>query len=102
MYRAGLESMLGLSRRGSTFSIEPCVPASWARYEISWRHRSTQYEIVVLNPDGRCDGVAAATLDGLPIAARQIPLLDDGGTHRVEVILGASLAPERPLRPIAS
>ena len=30
LYRAGLESMLGLRRRGATFSIDPCVPSSWA------------------------------------------------------------------------
>ena len=31
MYRAGLESMLGLRRRGDTFSIDPCIPSSWPR-----------------------------------------------------------------------
>ena len=29
MYRAGLESMLGLRRRGETFSVDPCIPSSW-------------------------------------------------------------------------
>src|SRR5436309_2802634 len=29
MYRAGLESILGLRRRGATFIVDPCVPASW-------------------------------------------------------------------------
>ncbi len=29
MYRAGLESILGLRRRGSTFEIDPCIPSSW-------------------------------------------------------------------------
>ena len=29
MYRAGLESILGLRRRGDTFSIDPCIPSSW-------------------------------------------------------------------------
>ena len=29
MYRAGLESILGLRRRGSTFVIDPCIPSSW-------------------------------------------------------------------------
>ncbi len=100
MYRAGLESMLGLRRRGATFSIAPCVPAAWERYEISWRHRGTRYEIVVLNPERRCDGVATASLDGLPVDARQIPLTDDGGLHRVEVVLGTPVATERGLRPV--
>ena len=29
MYRAGLESILGLRRRGATFEIDPCIPAAW-------------------------------------------------------------------------
>ncbi len=32
MYRAALESMLGLRRRGRTFSIDPCIPSSWPEY----------------------------------------------------------------------
>ena len=102
MYRAGLESMLGLRRRGATFSVEPCVPASWDRYAISWKHLGTRYEIVVLNPEGRCDGVAAATLDGMPVDARHVPLVDDGAIHRLELVLGSPVAPERTLRPLTS
>ena len=33
MYRAGLESILGLRRRGSTFEIDPCIPSSWPDYD---------------------------------------------------------------------
>jgi cellobiose phosphorylase len=34
MYRAGLESILGLRRRGDTFVIDPCIPSSWPEYGI--------------------------------------------------------------------
>ena len=34
MYRAGLESILGLRRRGSTFAVAPCVPSSWPEYTL--------------------------------------------------------------------
>ena len=51
MYRAGLESMLGLRRRGATFSVDPCIPSSWPGYEITWRFQSTRYQISVVNPD---------------------------------------------------
>ena len=37
MYRAGLESILGLRRRGDFFSVDPCIPSSWPGYEIVWR-----------------------------------------------------------------
>src|SRR5258706_10742790 len=57
MYRAGLESLLGLRRRGATFSVKPCIPSSWPEYEIVWRFFNTRYQITVTNPQRRCRGV---------------------------------------------
>ena len=88
MYRAGLESMLGLRRRGTTFSIDPCIPASWPEYEIAWRVRRTQYLISVSNPERQCRGVLTASLDDVAIDAAAIPLVDDGRTHHVRIVLG--------------
>ena len=88
MYRAGLESLLGLRRRGSVFSITPCIPSTWPNYEIVWRFLSTQYEITVANPQRRCQGVIRAELDGLAVDPEAIPLVDDGGVHRVCVVMG--------------
>jgi cyclic beta-1,2-glucan synthetase len=88
MYRAGLESILGLRRSGDTFSIDPCIPASWPEYTISWQYLESRYEITVLNPERRCGGVTSATLDDAPIAAAAISLLNDGRTHKVRVVLG--------------
>ena len=90
MYRAGLESMLGLRRRGDTFSIDPCIPSSWPEYEIAWRFQNTRYLISVSNPDHQCRGVVEATLDGVSADSAAIPLVDDGGTHRVAVRLGVA------------
>ena len=67
MYRAGLESILGLRRRGSTFEMDPCIPSSWPDYSIVWRFGRTRYEIAVSNPERRCRGVAEAELDGAPV-----------------------------------
>ncbi len=88
MYRAGLESMLGLRRRGSTFSVDPCIPSSWPEYEIAWRVQRTQYVISVSNPEGLCRGVLDASVDGRAVDAAAIPLVDDGETHNVRVVLG--------------
>jgi len=88
LYRAGLESMLGLRRRGGTFSLEPCVPSSWPAYEIEWRVGCTRYRIAVSNPDRYCRGVLSATLDGRATDAGAIPIVDDGETHEVRVVLG--------------
>ena len=51
MYRAGIESILGLRRRGETFVIDPCIPSSWPEYRIAWRFLDSRYEITVSNPD---------------------------------------------------
>ncbi len=88
MYRAGLESILGLRRRGSSFEMDPCIPSSWPRYEIVWRFGRTRYEIAVSNPERRCRGIAEAALDGAAVDPRAIPLVDDGGAHQVRLVLG--------------
>jgi cyclic beta-1,2-glucan synthetase len=88
MYRAGLESILGLRRHGSTFEVSPCIPSSWPEYEIIWRVGATRYEILVSNPSRRCGGIGEARLDGVLVDGRAIPVVDDGGTHRVRIVLG--------------
>jgi cyclic beta-1,2-glucan synthetase len=96
MYRAGIESILGLRRRGDTFAIDPCIPSSWPEYRIAWRFLDSRYEISVSNPARRCRGVVEATLDGAPVDAQSIPLLNDGRTHDVRIVLG-----DQPRRPLA-
>ena len=88
MYRAGLESILGLRRRGSTFVVDPCIPSSWPQYTIKWRYLGTRYEITVSNPDRVCRGIAGAEVDGVQVDPRAIPLVDDAGSHVVRIVLG--------------
>jgi len=42
----------------------------------------------VANPEHRCGGVALAELDGGATDPAAIPLVDDGATHRVRIVLG--------------
>jgi cyclic beta-1,2-glucan synthetase len=88
MYRVGLESILGLTRRGAAFGIDPCIPSSWPEYGITWRFGGARYEISVSNPESACRGVAEAELDGVAVDPKAIPLTDDGATHHVRVVLG--------------
>jgi cyclic beta-1,2-glucan synthetase len=88
MYRAGIESILGLRRRGETFIVDPCIPSSWPEYRMTWRFLESRYEITVSNPMRKCRGVAKATLDGVCVNASAIPLVNDGRTHEVQVVLG--------------
>jgi cyclic beta-1,2-glucan synthetase len=88
MYRAGLESILGFELHGERLRIEPCIPRSWRGYEINYRRGGARYIIKVENPFGVSRGVAEVWLDDVRQSALEIPLTDDGKTHRVRVILG--------------
>ena len=91
MYRAGLESLLGLRARGETFAMDPCIPAGWGSYAIAWQHRSTHYQITVQNPNRLSRGVQSARLDDAPVDPAAIPLADDHRIHHVRVVLGPRL-----------
>jgi cyclic beta-1,2-glucan synthetase len=90
MYRAALESILGLRKRGEMLHIDPCIPPGWPTFRISYRHGAATYEIRVDNPRGVARGVAQMKLDGTRIdsLSQGILLTDDALTHRVEVVLG--------------
>ncbi len=93
MYRAGLESMLGFKLRDDHLQIDPCVPRWWREFEINYRRGRTQYRIAVENPMAFHRGVATIEVDGVLLSKDEIPLVDDGRTHTVRVVLG-----ERPGR----
>ncbi|UCF41472.1 MAG: hypothetical protein JSW43_03835, partial [Gemmatimonadota bacterium] len=76
-------------KRGSALRIDPCIPRGWKRFEIAYRHGDAVYRITVKNPAGVCRGVSSLSLDGAPLPGDAlVPLSDDGGEHRVEVVLG--------------
>ena len=93
MYRAGLEGILGFRVQGTSLLLTPCIPEKWPRFEIVFRYRSARYEILVENPLGVSRGIARAELNGetLPSGSQtRIPLVDDGNTHSLRLVLGAS------------
>jgi cyclic beta-1,2-glucan synthetase len=90
MYRAGFESLLGVTRDGDTLHVDPCIPPGWPGFRVLYRHRRANYEIVVANPRGVARGVVQIEVDGLPLAhpTQGFALHDDARTHRVKVVLG--------------
>ena len=82
LYRAGMEGILGLRKRGTALLIDPCIPREWKGFEISYRHGGTRYRITVENPNGVSRGVTRLSLDGAPLPSDGlVPLVDDGGEH---------------------
>ncbi len=88
MQRAGVEGILGIRILNGILHVDPCIPRDWPRFEATVTWRSARYRIVVENPGRACKGVASIRLDGADAAAGPVTLLDDGGTHLVEVTLG--------------
>ncbi len=88
MYRAGVEWILGFRLRGTFLHVDPCIPRAWPGYEIQFRYHSARYRLSVENPRGAMRGVTSISLDGGPVAGREIPLADDGREHRIAVVLG--------------
>jgi len=88
MYRAGLEAILGIERRGSTLAVNPCIPFAWPGFRVVMRFGETRYEISIQNPSSRSRGISEAELDGVAVDACAIPLVDDRRVHRVRAVIG--------------
>lgn len=92
-YRGALEAVLGFQLRGNKLFMDPCIPKNWPGYEISFRHGSALYEISVDNPLGICRGILTIELDGELLSEKSnlIPLVDDGASHQLKIVLGEKL-----------
>jgi cyclic beta-1,2-glucan synthetase len=88
-YRAGLEWVLGFRVRGTTLSIDPCIPGAWPSYSIVFRYHSAKYNVRVENPRGVTRGIVRVEFDGKTVPGpANIPLSDDGIEHHILVVLG--------------
>jgi cyclic beta-1,2-glucan synthetase len=89
MYRAGIEWILGFRLRGTRLYVDPCIPRAWRGFRLNFRYHSARYEIGVENPHGVTRGVVSVEIDGALLAhSSGIPLVDDGATHVMRVVLG--------------
>ena len=90
MYRAGIESIIGLQVQAGHLRLDPCIPKAWPSFRVALRHRSARYEVLVENPDGVSSGIVSALVDGIAMAHGPLclPLVDDGASHQVLVRLG--------------
>jgi cyclic beta-1,2-glucan synthetase len=73
MYRVWIEEVLGFQLRGGQLIVRPVLPPDWPRFEITWRHAGTVYEIRVVRGSKE-----SAVSEGV------IPLVANGGTVTVE------------------
>jgi cyclic beta-1,2-glucan synthetase len=88
MYRIAVEHIMGLTRRGETLRVAPCVPPSWTEFEVTYRYGRSELLLQFQNGGGVATGVRRIELDGREIDGQEIPLHDDGRKHRALVVMG--------------
>ena len=89
LYRVGLEAILGFRLRGTRLVLDPCVPPGWSGYEITYRHRSATYHLVIDNSGGSGRGVRSVSVDGRVVPESVVGLADDGRQHKIQIALGS-------------
>lgn len=88
MYRAAIESILGFEVRGDILRIRPRIPKHWREFEITYRRATTEYKISVTNAQAHAERTESHTLlDGIKIVSGDIPIVDDGKKHMIQVYL---------------
>ncbi|MDF2836678.1 MAG: glycosyltransferase, partial [Paenibacillus sp.] len=81
MYQSGIEWILGIRKRGSRLLLDPCVPADWPGFKVSYRFGDTRYQLD-FRRDGDDGGFA---LTAGPKA--YITLEDTGGEREIKIRL---------------
>lgn len=90
-YAVAVRYLLGIrieaDASGEHLVVDPCIPKDWPGFRATYRRGATTYEIRVENPRGVNRGVEQVRLDGEPCPDGRVALVDDGGRHRVRVVL---------------
>lgn len=88
VYRVWLEEILGFKLRGQNLSFNCSIPKEWDQFKVNYRYKTAHYDITVTNPNHLTGGTGQVTLDGVKLNSNVIPLVDDGKTHVVKILLG--------------
>lgn len=82
LYRLILESLLGISISIDKMTFNPCLPADWKEFKISYLFQETPYQITVRQKEVPSTVV---TVDGFERQDRTIHLANDHREHVVDV-----------------
>ena len=80
--------ILGIKPHYDGLLVDPCIPDSWNRYEVSREFRGARYDITVENPAHVCRGVRTLKLNGEYVSDNRIPLCPEGSVNKVEIVMG--------------
>jgi cyclic beta-1,2-glucan synthetase len=85
MYQAGVEYVLGITRRGDKLHIRPCVPSEWNSFTIEYRYGKTVYNIEVECLESADSSLSWAVDGQEAVEQPYLQLVDDGQVHSVMV-----------------
>ncbi|MDF2925697.1 MAG: glycosyltransferase [Paenibacillaceae bacterium] len=113
MYQCGIEWILGLQKRGDKLYLNPCVPAHWSGFKVSYRHGGATY-VLDFSRNGAGVGDADTALPGATegTAGKELPRTEGASGKALPGTEGASntvlpramegTADKSPLRATAS
>jgi cellobiose phosphorylase len=88
MFVAVTQYILGVRPTYDGLIIDPCIPREWPGFKVVRKFRGDTYIIEVRNEEHVSKGVKAVFLDGKPLGGNKVPVVGDGKTHYVLVIMG--------------
>lgn len=87
LYRIWLEEILGFKLRGQKLKIECAIPREWDGFKVIYRYQTSTYNVNVTNPNHVSGGKTQITLDGEVLSSEEIPLINDGKNHIVDIVI---------------
>ncbi len=87
-YKIGLEEIIGFKLRGDKLTINPKINPDWTSFEITYKYKSTVYNITVDNKYHVSSGVKEVLLDNKKQQDNIIELKDDKKEHIVIISMG--------------
>jgi cellobiose phosphorylase len=88
-YQAATQYILGIRPTYQGLQVDPCIPKTWDRFQVTRMFRGAAYEIEARNPAHVCRGVRLVRVDGREIEGNVVPVFEDRKTHYIEVIMGS-------------
>ena len=85
MYRVAVEAIVGFTKEGERFRMDPRVPARWPQLRLEYRHGSTVYTVTVERPHEARSGAQEVLVDGRVVEGEWVRLAGDGRHHEVMV-----------------
>lgn len=86
MYQLIIEYVLGLRRKGTHLTFEPCLPEEWEIVSIRYRYLTSIYNIRMIQHNPASQNLSVI-LDHEERGENSIALVDDGLEHQVEVLI---------------